>query len=298
MSEPLPIVRGGQLTSPPVFDRIAIVGLGLIGGSLALAVKRQWPSALVIAVDRKDVIERATVAHAIDVGADDLGLVSGADLIVLAAPVDENVRILHELAELIPGSALITDVGGVKRSIANAAAGLPARLVFVGGHPMAGAAVGGFEHARPDLFAGRPWILDSDPDVDVSRLTRFLAALGAVCLRMSSGQHDHVMAFLSALPQLTVGALMHVVGEAVGADGLALAGKGLEDTTRLATSPVEVWKPIANANADEIGTALDALMEVLTRLREDLGRGEVLDNVFRSANKWKAELAAKSRARN
>jgi prephenate dehydrogenase len=83
------------------------------------------------------------------------------------------------------------------------------------------------------------------------------------------------------------------VGEAVGADGLALAGKGLEDTTRLATSPADVWKPIAGANADEIGHALEALIQVLSRLREDLGRGEVLDLVFESARTWKTELTAR-----
>ena len=297
MPEPLPLVRGRDVASPPVFERIAIIGLGLIGGSLALAIKRTWPSALVIAVDRNDVIERATVAHAIDVGADDLGMVSGAELVVLAAPVDANVRILREIAGFVAEGALVTDVGSVKRGIAKAAGELPGRLAFVGGHPMAGAALGGFEHARPDLFVGRPWIIDAGAKPDPSRLELFLKAIGAVCVRLPAEEHDHLVAFLSALPQLTATALMHVVGEAVGQEPLALAGKGLEDTTRLATSPAEVWKPIAAVNADEIGGALDTLIGVLSRLREDLRRGEALEEVFASARRWKAELTLRQEPR-
>jgi prephenate dehydrogenase len=290
MTEPLPVVRPGHGPSASVFDRIGIVGLGLIGGSLALAVKRQWPTSLVIAVDRTDVIERATEAHAIDVGADDLGMVSEAELIVLAAPVDENVRILGELGAFVRGNAIVTDVGSTKRRIGRAAKGLPAHLTFIGGHPMAGAAVGGFEHARPDLFAGRPWILDSNAPMASARLVEFLTAIGANCIAMSAEQHDHLVAFLSDLPQLTASALMHVVGETVGAEGLQLSGRGLQDTTRLATSPASVWKPLVRSNADEIRPALDGLIDVLTRLRADLEHGEFVERLFESAQRWKSEL--------
>jgi prephenate dehydrogenase len=288
--EPLPILRSGQ-TASPLFERVGIVGLGLIGGSLALALKQRWPTTLVIAVDRKDVIERAIVSHSVDVGADDLGMVSGADLIVLAAPVDANVRILGELPELVPGEALITDVGSTKSTIVKAARNLPGRLSFIGGHPMAGAAIGGLEHARPDLFRGRPWILDSTAAADPSRLRAFLTALGASCVSMATEEHDHVMAFLSALPQLTASALMRVVGDAVGSERLALAGKGLQDTTRLASSPPGIWKAVAESNANEISRALDALIDLLTELRADLRQGDLLEQVFDSARTWKATLS-------
>jgi len=291
MTEPLPVVRRGQGSSTPVFNRVGIVGLGLIGGSLALAIKRQWPASLVIGVDRKAVIERAIAAHAIDVGAEDLGMVSDAELVVLAAPVDENVRILGELAGRVPGEAVITDVGSTKRAITEAARSLPARLRFVGGHPMAGAAVGGFEHARPDLFDRRPWILSPAPNADESRLIQFLTSLGATCTLMAAEDHDHLVAFLSDLPQLTASALMHVVGAEVGREGLGFAGKGLQDTTRLASSPPAVWKPVAATNADQIRPALDALIDVLSRLRADLERGQTLEEVFESAQKWKAALS-------
>src|SRR5687768_14961853 len=158
MSEPrqLPVIQPGT-GLPPIFDKIAIVGLGLIGGSIALAARQIWPRGLVIAVDTKDVLEQAMVRHAIDVAADDVVVIAEADLVILAAPVQENIRLLEALDEHIPGSAVVTDVGSTKREIVAAASGLPPRLTFVGGHPMGGAARGGFAHARDDLFKGRPW---------------------------------------------------------------------------------------------------------------------------------------------
>ena len=290
MTEPLPLLTDVRPPGDPIFARVAIVGVGLIGASLGLAIKRQWPSTLLIGVDRNDVIERATVAHIIDVGADDLGMVSGAELVVLAAPVAENERILPKLVDVIAGDALITDVGGTKRAIVSRGRELPPRLQFVGGHPMAGATVGGPEHARPDLFANRPWILCPVPGADASRLNVFVTALGAQCVEMPAEEHDAVMAFLSHLPQLTTSALMHVVGERTGVEALRLAGRGLHDTTRLASSPAPIWKDVCASNSDNVGAALDVLIETLQELRADLTRGEVLERIFESAQKWKADL--------
>src|SRR5436190_2382353 len=145
--------------APPVFDKIGIVGLGLIGGSIALRAREVCPKALVIAVDQKDVLETAMRLHAIDVAADDLIVLAEADLVVLAAPVKQNIALLAELDEHVRQRAVITDTGSTKREIVTAARHLPPRFTFIGGHPLGGAAKGGLEHARPDLFAGRPWLL-------------------------------------------------------------------------------------------------------------------------------------------
>ena len=294
MTEPVPIVRHGYGQTPGIFDRVAIVGVGLIGGSLAAAVRRLWPRTLIIGVDRKAVIERATVAHVIDVGADDLGMVTEAELIVLAAPVNENVRILRdELPALVSRQVVVTDVGGTKRAIASAASHLPSHLTFIGGHPIAGAAVAGFEHARADLFTGRPWILCPTHGVDAAKLVDFVTAIGARSVLMSPEQHDRVFAFLSHLPQLTTSAIMHVIGQAVGEENLRLAGEGLRDATRLASSPTDLWRAVSSSNADEIRSAIDVLVSVLQEVRDDLDRGDALAVVFESARKWKAELERK-----
>jgi prephenate dehydrogenase len=127
----LPVVTADQ-AGPPPFARIGIAGLGLIGGSLALAAKRAWPSALIVGVDRNDVLEDAQRAHAIDVAADDVGMFAGVDLVVLAAPVQANLTLLQQLPQVLDGEAVVTDVGSTKRAIVQAAARLPPRLTLSG----------------------------------------------------------------------------------------------------------------------------------------------------------------------
>src|SRR5262249_22237035 len=159
MAKTLPVVqsgvqRGRDDVTPPIFEKVGIVGLGLIGGSIAFAARERSPSSLVIAVDNKDVLETAMRLHAIDVAADDLFVLAEADLVILAAPVKQNIAVLRDLDEYVRTPAVVTDVGSTKREIAEAARQLPERFTFVGGHPLAGAARGGLEHARPDLFKG------------------------------------------------------------------------------------------------------------------------------------------------
>lgn len=281
---------------PPVFERVGIVGLGLIGGSIALAARRAWPSALVIGVDRNEVVEAAVARHAIDVAAADLTIVSEADLIVLAAPVRENLALLESLPDYIDKPAIVTDVGSTKRAMMAAAAALPAHLVFVGGHPLGGATAQGIEAARADLFAGRPWLYTppaAGHDEVLARLFKFAEGLGAVPHAIEADRHDRLMAFLSHLPQLAASALMQVVGDAAGEEGLALSGRGLQDTTRLAASPAAIWTDICATNADDIGPAIDALVSVLRQARENLDRADALGRLFEAANRWRAVLTDK-----
>jgi prephenate dehydrogenase len=308
----LPVIQPGRplpsTGAPPVFDKIGIIGLGLIGGSIALAARQLWPKALVIGVDNKDVLETAMRLHAIDVAADDLIVLAEADIVILAAPVKVNISLLAELDENVRQPAVITDTGSTKREIAQASASLPPRFTFIGGHPLAGAAQGGLEHARPDLFSGRPWLLtpasartdgarasagqagDDVSEPAVIKLTEFVLALGAVPRLIGVQAHDRLLAFLSHLPQLTASALMTVVGDAVGKEGLDLAGRGLADTTRLASSPPDIWRDIAATNADEIGPALDALIALLQDLRRDLPEGDRLADVFSDAARWRSGI--------
>src|SRR6266852_4577489 len=158
----LPVLQPGRSApagAPPIFDKIGIVGLGLIGGSIALAARQLWPKALVIGVDNKDVLETAMRLHAIDVAADDMIVLAEADIVILAAPVKQNIALLAELDENVRQPAVVTDTGSTKRDIVAAAERLPPRFTFIGGHPLAGSAHGGLSHARPDLFVGRPWLL-------------------------------------------------------------------------------------------------------------------------------------------
>jgi prephenate dehydrogenase len=262
--------------SEPPFTRVAVVGNGLIGASIRLAAQRAWPGAAPIALD----------------AGDDLAKMTGADLIVLAAPVRANIALLDAIHPHVTAATVVTDTGSTKRAICRAAAGRPG-LTFIGGHPMAGGAKGGAANARADLFDGRPWILTpaaGTPAQASGRLETFVTALGAVPHVMSPELHDRFVGAVSHLPQLSASALMHVVGRLAGDAGLELAGPGLVDATRLAGSPPDIWKDIAATNEDVLRDALDQLIRALTELRDTLGGGEAIDAVFLSAARWRAAL--------
>jgi len=273
----------------PPFESIAIVGLGLIGGSIALGVRERWPESRVFGVDSEAVLAHALGGGAIERGFESIGALPTTSLIVLAAPVRQNIELLQQIKR----PAVATDVSGTKRDIVSAARALSPGTIFVGGHPLGGGERGGFAFARPDLFAGRPWIFTPDGDDSteaVERLSRFVTGLGARPCILSAEEHDRVMAYVSHLPQLVASALMEAVGAAAGSDGLRMAGRGLVDTTRLASSPADVWRDICLTNADAIGDALDCLIARLTQLRGDLRHGEAIEAIFSAAAKWRAEL--------
>ena len=283
---------GFDVSSDPVFPRIAIVGLGLIGGSIAFAARRAWPSTHVVALDREPVLREALSRRAIDAAVEDLAGVASADLVVLAAPVRQNIVLLKRLAPHVSPSTVVTDVGGTKRTIVDAAESLAHPVTFVGGHPLGGGARGGFEFATAGLFARRPWIFtpSKDSSEPVDRLSAFVAGLGAQPTTMTAAEHDRLMSLISHLPQLATTALMDVVGRTATGAGLKMAGQGLVDTTRLASSPADVWRDICMTNTDEIRSALDLLIERLSEIRTDLDRAEVIDAVFNDAAQWRAEL--------
>lgn len=264
-----------SLSNDPGFRSVAIVGLGLVGTSIAKASARRWPRTRIVAVERHD----------------DLSKTRGVDLVVLAAPVRANIARLRDLPEHLTPGAVVTDVGSTKRSIVAAADAFPS-MAFIGGHPMAGNARGGAENARDDLFEGRPWILTPGTrhGEALRRLEEFIAGLGAVPHVMTPDLHDRFVGAVSHLPQLTASALMHVVGKLAGDAGLEIAGAGLHDTTRLAASPPEIWKDIAATNQDVLREALDQLIHTLTDMRDSLDTGEGLDAVFTSACRWRDAL--------
>lgn len=261
--------------SDPFFRRVAIVGVGLVGGSIAQAAARAWPSLEIVPID----------------AGDDLARVAGAALVILAAPVRTNIRILGELPRYLQAGTPITDVGSTKRDIVGAAEAL-SLASFTGGHPMAGAERSGAVHARPDLFAGRPWILTPTPATGrgIEQVERFIEGIGGVPHIMTPPLHDRFVGAVSHLPQLTVSALMHVVGELAGDAGLELAGSGLLHSTRLAASPPDMWKDIAATNQDNLREALDSLIAALTGLRDSLESGLAIDEVFASACRWREAL--------
>jgi prephenate dehydrogenase len=182
---------------PPIFERIAIIGLDRVGGSIALAARQAWPSGLVIGVDSNDVLENAMLLHAVDVGSRDLSLAEGADLVVLATPLEQSLELIRQLADRLDREAVVTDVASVKSAIVEAARALPPRLQFIGGHPIVEGPAGGLERARPDLFAGRPWLFTPEAAGEqrtIARLFAFVTALGALPRSLDPSEHDRLFA--------------------------------------------------------------------------------------------------------
>ena len=164
----LPVMQPGGRPSPsvppvppvpPVFEKVALVGLGLIGGSIALAARQVWPTGLVIGVDRKSVLEKAMILHAIDVAADDPVILSGADLVILAAPVRQNIALLETLPSHIQGSAVITDVSSTKRAIVRRGAAVAATTDLRRGTPARRRAARGNRRRSPGSVCRTPLVV-------------------------------------------------------------------------------------------------------------------------------------------
>jgi len=280
------------------FARVGIVGLGLIGGSIALAIRERWPETVIVGVDRPEALAEAVTRGAIAHGVPRVAALADEhlDVVVLAAPVLQSIACLQELRDATTRPLLVTDVGSTKLSIVLASrADSNPYLTFVGGHPIAGAAHGGIMHARTDLFRGRPWLFTPDattPAAAMEKLSGFVRGFGAETATIDPAEHDRVMAYISHLPQLASSALMRVAGENVGAPGFALSGAGLADTTRLASSPASMWTEILQSNADHVRAALDAFIGDLQILRDRLTSPEASGEWLEAGARWRAELAA------
>lgn len=273
------------------FQRIAILGTGLMGGSFGLAVRRALPVARVAGWDRADVLQAAAARGAVELGVTDLRkAVEGADLVYIALPIGAAVDVLAQVAQSAGANALVTDACSTKALVCRTAAshfrGSGAR--FLAGHPLAGKERGGIEHAEADLFRGARYALigsAGDADPRVRAFAELLGALGAEPLWMEAETHDRAVALISHLPQLAAVALAGVVRDATDDSGLplTLAGPGLRDALRLAGSPYAVWRDICLTNRENISAALDRLAQALDQLRAQLASRE-LEAEFDAAN--------------
>ncbi len=284
---------GRSLTAeaaPDGWSQVSIVGLGLIGGSLALALRRHLPQLRLVAIDRDDVIARADALASTDqqVSERDEAAVAGvfgrSDLVILAAPVS---GIRRWVVEALAHGPLVTDCGSTKREIVLAARGSPAAARFVPGHPMAGAGAGRGPVA--DLFEGRNWVLcpEGVDSAALDAVERMVSRLGARPVRMTADQHDRAVALTSHAPRLVASALT-ALAEREGV--FDAAGPAFERLTRGAGGSVEMWRDVLGSNADETARALRLLLLELEACADELERGLTLERSLET-------LAAAERAR-
>jgi prephenate dehydrogenase len=254
---------------------VCIIGLGLMGGSLALALRQAHWAERLIGVDR-DAALLAAAAGAIDTGTTDLAAgVAAADVVLLATPVRTILRLLPEVGRHAQPGALIMDLGSTKQQICRLMVGLPAGLEPVGGHPMCGKEVAGFAAAEATLFQGRPFVL-----CPVSRtapaaleLARSLAlAAGARPMVLDPAVHDRAVGAISHLPYMLAVTLMSVVNPGRTPAAWSLAAGGFRDTSRVAGSDVDMMLDILLTNRNAVLERLDAFTVPLVELRAELDR--------------------------
>ena len=281
------------------FETVAIVGVGLIGGSFALALKAAGLCAHVVGIGRGAAnLEAALRLGVIDSIATDPAQAAGCDLVMVATPVAQFERVLSALAPGLRAGTLVTDGGSTKRDVVLAARKTLGRKVaqFVPGHPISGAEKSGAEAAKADLFRDRRVILTplaENAPADVARLEAAWQACGARVFRMDPETHDEVLAAVSHLPHLLAYALVKEFADRGNAAQLfSNSAGGLRDFTRLASSHPEMWRDICVANRDKLAAELGAFESRLRAIRPllEAGDGAGLEKLFADARgvreKW------------
>lgn len=270
-------------------NRVAVIGLGLIGGSIAKALRERLDGVYLLAVDRPEVGEcaevRAIVSEfiALDEVAAHRQNINACDLVILCQPV----RIITDtISSYLSAGTVVTDTGSTKRAVVRSAGTGPESHWFVPGHPMAGKAQGGFENAVSSLFVGRPWILcpDDRNEVAVARVAELIDVLGAERVDMTAEKHDAAVALTSHVPQLLSSWLRLAGSER---NVLSAAGPAFSDMTRTAGGAEAIWRDIFETNADEVGHLLRdasfALSAVADALLAEPPRIEAVLEVLRKA---------------
>ena len=294
------------------FQRITILGCGLIGGSFALALKQAGFAGEIVGWGREDALERAQQRGAIDRGVVDLAqAVADADLIYLSTPVGAILDLLPQVGQAAKAGALVTDAGSTKfTSCAKAKEVLPEKVIFLGGHPLTGKETSGIENADADLFVGAKYVViketkeaeEAEEEFGSESAREFLDWLrrvGAELVVLDAETHDRAVAFTSHLPQLLSTALAAAVADETdrGELPVLLAAGGFRDMVRLASSPYEIWRDICSTNSENISRALERLERRLARLRARLQSPELAEE-FEKAQQACSLLKANDGRRN
>ncbi|MDD2752105.1 MAG: prephenate dehydrogenase [Candidatus Omnitrophica bacterium] len=267
-----------------IFKKVAIIGVGLIGGSLGLAIKQNKIAGQVIGVSRHQrTLNLAKKIGAIDQGSLDLKVVKDADLIILAAPIETIIKLSSRLSGLIKKDCLVTDVASTKQKIVSRLEKIFPN--FIGSHPLAGSEKKGIDFARHNMFKGSLCILtptrNTSPKVK-NKIKLFWKKIGVRTNELSASDHDRIMAFVSHLPHIIAFSLIGSVPEKY----LGFCASGLKDTTRIASSDALLWAEILLSNAN-CPKAIDVFEQNLKRIKNAIQKKDqrVLAHLLESARR-------------
>ncbi|MTI84088.1 MAG: prephenate dehydrogenase/arogenate dehydrogenase family protein [Firmicutes bacterium] len=263
-----------------MFKKICILGLGLIGGSLARAISKRGLASHITGID----VDHRNLKEALDEGAihscgEIPGAFDGADLLILATPVDTTLNLISQIFPHLSPGMIVTDVASTKEKIVSRASTvLPDNVLFVGGHPMAGSEKSGFRNSMPNLFDAAHYFITPTEYTSrdaIEKIKSLVKAIGAVPLEITPGEHDQVVAILSHLPYLTATALVNILRDRPGfPDFLQLAAGGFKDTTRIASSNPIMWQQILHSNSEKIVPILDNFINLLQHYKRMLEKGD------------------------
>ncbi|MFT5366502.1 MAG: prephenate dehydrogenase [Candidatus Latescibacterota bacterium] len=283
-----------SMNDPPFKNAtIALIGVGLIGGSLGLALKRLGIGREIVGISRDETLREARALGVIDVGFTYDALTEGlqkADLVFLCAPISRIMEQLPDVIQAVPSGCVVSDVGSTKRALVDKAEAIGrSDVFFVGGHPMAGSEKSGVGAADPFLFENALYVLTPAagvPDAPMNEMVALVRSLGARPMHMDAETHDRVAAAVSHLPQMIATSLVNLVGRLNEADGLPLqmAAGGFRDLTRIASSPFAMWRDICQTNTAPIREMLGAYISELITIRDKVNQSTLSDD-FAYANK-------------
>ena len=288
--------------------QITIIGNGLIGGSLGLALKKHRFTGRIVGCDRPAVLERARERGAINEGhTNPSDAVRGSEMVVLATPVSGIIDLIGEVGRVLPPKTLLTDVGSTKAEVLRRAVevfGKHARHRFLAGHPMAGKEQSGVEFAEPDLFQGNAWFVTPAPGQNVydglsGQFLEWVEKIGARIASIDAERHDELCAWISHLPQMISTALAASLVEEFGMDVplLEAGGRALREMTRISASPYSMWRDIALTNKKNIREALLKLEQRLAHIRENLDTRE-LAREFERAHHLKSDAQSRRKLKD
>jgi prephenate dehydrogenase len=261
--------------------QITIIGTGLIGGSLALALRKAHFAGRIIGCDREAALDRAKNRGAIDDGfSEPIDAVRGSQIVVLATPVLAIIDLIGRIGPGLPSSTLLTDVGSTKAAVAQRATevfGKNAPQRFLPGHPMAGKENSGVDSADPDLFRNAVWFFTPLPGQDlqqdlIAEFAGWIDQIGARVAMLSPEDHDRLCAWISHVPQMISTALAAALVEEFGEEAplLPAGGRALREMTRISASPYSMWRDIAISNKGNLADALFKVEQRIAHIRENL----------------------------
>lgn len=277
-----------------LFRKVTIVGVGLMGGSVGMALRKNKIAKEVVGLSQKQSsIVTAMKHHAIDQGMTDIGkAVRNADLIIFAAPVESIIKLFSAIAPHVKRGTILTDLGSSKVSITEAAQKLlPNPQFFIGSHPLVGSEKQGVENARAQLFEGAKCIMTPREDSNhgaVKKIKKMWEQLGSTVMTLDPHEHDAVLSNISHLPHILAFSLMHTIPQ----DHLKHAPQSLKDLTRIAASSPQLWNDICISNAANVVKAIDKIVEELAVVRKSIAQKDQIRLVeyFKKAQENRSAL--------